>query len=64
MNRELKRSELSRATKFVEEIEAVCIKHNLTISHEDMHGAFVIEEFNPENIQWLRATLRWIALND
>ena len=39
---------------FIDEIEQLSIKYNLSISHEDKHGAFVIETYNPENIEWLR----------
>ena len=39
---------------FLDEIEKVCKKHNLSISHEDGHGGFEIEEYNQDNIEWLR----------
>lgn len=29
---------------FLAEIEAVCVKHGMSISHEDGHGAFIIEK--------------------
>ena len=38
---------------FLKEIEEVCKKHNLSISHEDSHGNFVIESYDQENIKWL-----------
>lgn len=34
-----------RIEAFLDEIEQVCRKHQLTISHEDHHGAFEIEDF-------------------
>ena len=40
--------------KFIEEIAAVCHKHSLSISHEDRHGAFVVEPISEENIEWLK----------
>ena len=40
--------------KFFDEIEAVCRKHGLSISHEDGHGAFLIEPFSEDNIKWFR----------
>ena len=47
--------------KFIEEIEAVCKKYNLSISHEDGQGAFVIEKFSQENLNWLkRADINWL----
>ena len=45
---------------FIEEIDAVCKKYNLSISHEDGHGGFEIEEYDPYNIEWLkRAGINW-----
>jgi len=38
---------------FLKEIETVCKKHNLSISHEDGHGAFQVEKFDKDNIEWL-----------
>lgn len=39
---------------FFEEIEAVCKKHGYSISHEDRHGAFIVEKFSSDNIGWLK----------
>lgn len=39
--------------KFLEDIDLVCKKYNLSISHEDGHGSFVIEEYDDWNIKWL-----------
>ena len=39
--------------KFLEDINEVCKKHNLSISHEDYHGGFIIEEYDEHNIEWL-----------
>ena len=40
--------------EFFDEIEAVCRKYELSISHEDGQGAFLIEPFNEDNIKWFR----------
>lgn len=40
--------------QFLKEIENVCKKHNMSISHEDGHGAFIIEKFYESNIKWLK----------
>jgi hypothetical protein len=42
-----------RMKKFLEDIDLVCKKHDLSISHEDFHGAFIIEEYDEYNIRWL-----------
>lgn len=38
---------------FLNDIKMICKKHNLSISHEDYHGAFLIEEYDEDNIKWL-----------
>lgn len=40
---------------FLDDIEAVCRKHGMSIEHQDGHGAFEIWEFNQDAIEWLRA---------
>ena len=42
-----------RMEKFLEDIKMVCQKYNLSISHEDYHGAFLIEGYDEDNIEWL-----------
>lgn len=42
-----------RMKVFLEEIDSVCKRHGLSISHEDYHGAFFIEEYDESNIEWL-----------
>ena len=42
-----------RIDAFLEEILAVCARHGLSISHEDGHGAFIIEPFSENNKEWL-----------
>ena len=39
---------------FLNEIESVCKKHNMSLGHEDNHGAFLISEYSDENIEWLK----------
>ena len=31
----------------------MCQKHGLSITHEDEYGGFIIDEYKPENIEWL-----------
>ena len=38
---------------FLDEIHSVCVRHDLSISHEDGHGAFIIENYDERNIDWL-----------
>ncbi len=45
---------------FLNDIKIICEKYNLSISHEDVHGGFIIEQFNQENINWLfDASINW-----
>lgn len=39
---------------FLLEIESVCRKHNLSLSHEDYHGAFEVTEFDETFVDWLK----------
>lgn len=39
---------------FLADVEAVCRKHNLSIGHEDGHGAFEVEALDEFNIKWLK----------
>jgi len=43
-----------KVEEFLKEIEEVCKKHNMSISHEDHQGAFIIEEFKDKNIKQLK----------
>lgn len=40
---------------FIEEILNVCKKHGFSISHEDGHGGFQIEDKDEGNFEWLCA---------
>ena len=40
--------------KFLNEIDNICKKYNLSISHEDSHGAFILEKYDDYNIKWLK----------
>jgi len=45
---------------FLNDIKMICEKHNLSISHEDENGGFIIEEFSKKNIDWLfDASINW-----
>ena len=39
---------------FYNDLIAVFKKHNLSISHEDYHGSFLVENYNEQNIEWLK----------
>lgn len=39
---------------FLNEIDNICKKYNFSISHEDDHGAFILEKYYDYNIKWLK----------
>lgn len=44
-----------RVDDFIADIVTVCIKHGMTIGHEDGHGAFLVHlKFDPANVTWLQ----------
>ena len=42
---------------FLNEIDNICKKYDFSISHEDGHGAFIIERYDNFNINWLKDCL-------
>lgn len=42
---------------FLNEITKIYKKYNLSLSHEDSHGAFIIENYDEYNIKWLKNSL-------
>ncbi len=43
----------SKVDEFLKELVELYKKHNLSISHEDKHGNFIIEEYAEENVKWI-----------
>ena len=41
--------------QFMQELETLCRKYDMSISHEDTHGAFVIESFSEEYMTWFKS---------
>lgn len=44
--------------EFIEDIVKVMKNHNLSISHEDSHGKFIIEKYDEYNIKWLKNAMK------
>jgi len=45
---------------FINDIIKVYEKHGMSISHEDSYGAFLIENYNPKLVEWLRASTKYM----
>ena len=43
-----------RRKAFLADLEALMRKHNVSVSHQDGHGAFILEDFDEGNLAWLR----------
>ena len=43
----------SNVNIFLEEYENLCKKYNLSLSHEDTNGGFIITEYKEGNINWV-----------
>lgn len=54
-NRSTKTFEENRKIdEFLAEVIEVCKKHGMSISHEDGHGSFIIENYYESNIDWMK----------
>lgn len=42
---------------FLKELESLFIKYNISISHEDQHGAFILEKYKQSNLEWLNQAM-------
>lgn len=42
---------------FLSEYKELCIKYNISLSHEDGWGSFLFENYDKSNIQWLKDSL-------
>ena len=44
---------MPKVDSFLKDIVEVCARHGMSISHEDTHGGFIIEEFDKKLVDWL-----------
>lgn len=47
-----------KIAKFLDELELLYRKYGLSIAHEDNHGAFIIERFSEDNLEWIKCAHR------
>ncbi len=50
-------NENRKCQNFLDEIVKLSLNYNLSLSHEDQHGSFKIEEFDSDNIKWLKGAI-------
>ena len=55
---DLNKSEEIEQPKEMKEFIKVMKKYNLSISHEDSHGSFIIEKYEEYNIKWLKNAMK------
>lgn len=51
----------SKMRDFLNDIGEVYCKHGLAIGHEDDHGSFLIEDFDPKNEHDLKYLWGWLT---
>jgi chitinase len=45
--------ENDQVAAFLAEIVALCKRYGFSLGHEDTQGAFIVERYDEDNIQWL-----------
>ena len=53
-----------RIKNFMRDYEELCIKHGMSLSHEDCQGAFIIDEYNKDNVEWVKSALDGFEIRD
>ena len=53
-----------RIKNFMREYEELCIRHGMSLSHEDCQGAFIIDEYNKDNVEWVKSALDGFEIRD
>lgn len=43
-----------KMSDFFEDLEKLYRKYDFSISHEDCHGGFIIENYDEDNVKWIR----------
>lgn len=46
-----------KSSNFMADIVLVFQKHGFSISHEDRHGGFIVEDFSDANVEWILAAM-------
>ena len=53
-----------RIESFMKEYEELCIRHGLSLGHEDYEGGFIIDEYDADNVEWVKAAMNGFELRE
>ena len=53
-----------RIKNFMREYEELCITHGMSLRHEDCQGAFIIDEYDEDNVAWVKSALNGFEIRD
>ena len=53
-----------RIENFMKEYEELCVRHGLSLGHEDYEGGFIIDEYDADNIEWGKAAMNGFELRE
>ena len=53
-----------RIESFMKEYEELCVKYGLSLSHEDCEGGFIIDEYNQENVEWVKEAMNGFEMRE
>ena len=53
-----------RIENFMKEYEELCVRHGLSLGHEDYEGGFIIDEYDTDNIEWVKAAMNGFELRE
>ena len=50
-----------RILNFLKDYEELCKKYDISFAHEDYHGAFILEEYSENNVEWAKYALNKVS---
>ena len=53
-----------RIENFMKEYEELCVRHGLSLGHEDYEGGFIIDEYDADNIERVKAAMNGFELRE
>ena len=61
---ELQSYKNSNVTSFIKEVQDICRKYQISISHEDSHGSFILTDYNDLYIDYLNDAINETTTNN